>query len=202
MHCLNGNLLRALIGFGYGDDPRVQRSLSWEVGAILGSDGFRYYASGTTGPNFACAVNGGLPCAWGAVKALRALARIPVASRMARVQQAIDAGAEFLLSRDPAEAGYPAYENRVSSSWFKLGFPSGYVSDVLQNLEALADAGRARDPRLAHVTEWLCERQDADGRWKNQHSCSGKMWTDIDRQGQPSKWVTLRALSFLKAWLG
>lgn len=202
VHCLNGNLLRALLGFGYGDEPRLRRSLAWEVDAILGADDFRYYASGTTGPNFACAVNGALPCAWGAVKALRALARLPVALRTGRVRQAIDAGAEFLLSRDPAGADYPAFEGRVSSSWFKLGFPSGYVADVLQNLEALSEAGYAKDPRLEHATEWLLAKHDADGRWKNQYSYAGKMWTDIDRQGQPSKWVTLRAMSFLKARFG
>ena len=43
------------------------------------------------------------------------------------------AGGEFLLSTDPADADYPmGYGNtKPSSSWFKLGFPSGYVSDVL-----------------------------------------------------------------------
>ena len=33
---------------------------------------------------------------------------------------------------------------KPSSSWFKLGFPSGYVADVLQVLEALAELGHAR----------------------------------------------------------
>ena len=30
---------------------------------------------------------------------------------------------------------------RPSGSWFRLGFPSGYVTDVLQVLEALVAAG-------------------------------------------------------------
>lgn len=199
VHCLNGNLLAALIGFGLLDDPRVQRSLAWETDAILGSGDFRYYASGTTAPDFACVVNGGLPCAWGAVKALRVLTRVPVAARSPRVEEAILAGAEYLLSRNPAIADYPSVESRTSPSWFKLGFPSGYVADVLQNLESLAEAGYAKDTRLTQTSEWLLARQDADGRWKNQYSYSGKMWIDIDRQGAPSKWVTLRAMAFLRA---
>jgi hypothetical protein len=34
IHCLNGNLLRALIGFGLLDHPRVQRSLEYQAAAI------------------------------------------------------------------------------------------------------------------------------------------------------------------------
>jgi hypothetical protein len=31
IHCLNGNLLRALLGFGWRDDIRVQRAIEWEA---------------------------------------------------------------------------------------------------------------------------------------------------------------------------
>jgi hypothetical protein len=36
IHCLNGNLLRALIGFGWLDDQRVQGAIDWEARAITG----------------------------------------------------------------------------------------------------------------------------------------------------------------------
>ena len=90
----------------------------------------------------------------------------------------------------------------MSSSWFKLGFPSGYVADVLQNLEVLGELGRARDPRLAHATEWLLSQQDDHGRWPNRYPYSGKLWADVDRRGEASKWVTLRACVFLRRALG
>ncbi|MBI2911938.1 MAG: hypothetical protein HYY05_07325 [Chloroflexi bacterium] len=69
VHCLNGNLLAALLRFGYGDEPRVQAPLEWVARAIMGEGPTRYYASGTVGPGFACSVNWGHPCAWGANKA-------------------------------------------------------------------------------------------------------------------------------------
>jgi len=47
------------------------------------------------------------------------------------MERAIEVGAEFLLSRDPAVADYP-YTKRVSSTWFKFGFPLSYWSDVLE----------------------------------------------------------------------
>lgn len=197
VHCLHGNLLRALIGFGWLDDPRVQRAVDWQARSITGEGFDAYYASGTSGPGFECVVNEGLPCAWGAIKALRGLARIPPRRRRTTVRWAIGAGVEFLLSRDPAVADYPA-STRVSPNWFKPGFPSGYVADVLQNLETLAELGHAKDPRLRSALEWVLSQQDERGRWRNRYAYNGKMWLDIERQGAVSKWVTLRACFVLK----
>jgi hypothetical protein len=199
VHCLNGNLLRAVLGLGLGDDERVQRAIAWQARSITGDKFSDYYRSGTTGPGFACAINYGQPCAWGAIKALRALARIPESMRTPQVKKAIRVGVKFLLSCDPAKADYPAGDGRISSSWFKLGFPSGYVADVLQNLENLVELGHGRDRRLKPAIQWLLSKQDKDGRWKNQYSYSGKLWADIEPQGSLSKWVTLRACRVLKA---
>jgi hypothetical protein len=201
IHCLNGNLLRALLGFGRLDDPRVQAAVEWAARAITGQGIDRWYASGTSGPGFACAANQQQPCAWGALKELNALARIPAERRSPLVRQAVDVGVEFLFSRDPAVADYPMGwgNTRPSSSWFKPGFPSGYVADVLQTLEVLAALGHGHDPRLAHALAWMEAGQDRQGRWRNQYAYNHKTWVDIERQGQPSKWVTLRACSVLRA---
>jgi hypothetical protein len=199
IHCLNGNLLRALINFGYGDDERVRRAIEWQARSITGDHFSDYYKSGTTGPGFGCRSNGGQPCAWGAVKALRALARVPAQAQTPQVRKAIRAGVAFLFSRDPAQADYPAGDGRVSPKWFKLGFPSGYVADVLQNLEVLAELGHGRDRRLRPAMAWLQARQDAHGRWKNQSAYPRQQWADVESQGGVSKWVTLRACRVLKA---
>ena len=201
LHCLNGNLLRALIGFGHLDDPRVQAGVSWAARAITGTDAPRYYVSGTAGPGFACGANEAQPCAWGAAKEMLALARIPEAARTPEVCAAIDVGTEFLLSRDPVRADYPMGwgNTKPSTSWFRLGFPSGYVADVLQVLEVLAELGHARDAQLAASYEWLLGQQDADGRWLNRYAYNRKTWVDVEPQGAPSKWVTLRACTVLRA---
>jgi hypothetical protein len=203
IHCLNGNLVRALIGFGWLDDPRVSDAIDWQARAATGEDMPRYYASSTSGPGFACAANEQLPCAWGAVKAVLGLARVPPGRRTPLVARAIDVGVEFLLSVDPTTAAYPAgWEGRISSSWFKPGFPSGYVADVVQIGEAIVDAGRAGDARLTSAVEWILGRQDGTGRWPNQYTYHGKLWQDIDQPRVPSKWVTLRACRVLRAALG
>ncbi len=201
VHCLNGNLLRALIGFGWLDDARVRQSIDWQAAAITGEGDIRFYRSSVPGPGFRCGANDGAPCAWGATKALLALARIPPAHRAPAVRRAIDAGVELLLSRDPATADYPmGYGNtKPNGSWFRLGFPSGYVTDVLQVLEALSEAGVAGDPRLEPAIAWLLAQQDTRGRWTNRYAYAGKMVVDIDAPGEPSRWVTLRACRLLKA---
>ncbi len=197
IHCLNGNLIWALITLGYRDDERVMRAVDWLTGAITG-DGFeRWYASGTTGPGFRCVANGGQPCAWGAVKGLRALAGLPAEHRSARALKATAAAAEFLLEHDLAKAAYP-YTGRISGEWFKFGFPLSYTSDVLEALLALAEAGYGRDPRLQNAVQLVISKRSADGRWAMKHSLNGKMWADIEAKGRPSKWVTLRALRVLR----
>jgi len=136
---------------------------------------------------------------------MKALIAVPPDQRTPAVQRAIEVGAEFLLSRDPAVADYP-YTERVSSTWFKFGFPLSYWSDVLETTAVLADLSYGGDgsaelgevPRLANALQLILSKQDAQGRWKLENTLNGKMWADIEKKGQPSKWVTLRALRVLK----
>ena len=200
IHCLNGNLVRALIGFGRAGDARVRAAVDWAARAITGEGRGPWFPEGTSGPGFECGANEGKPCAWGAVKELLGLARLPAAQRRPLVVAAIETGVDFLLSRDPAAADYPMPWGTTtpSTAWFKLGFPVAYTVDVLQNLEVLAELGYARDPRLEHALEWLVRQQDG-GRWVNRYAYNGRTVVDIEPQGQPSKWVTLRACTVLKA---
>ena len=47
----------------------------------------------------------------------------------------------------------------------------------------------------AHIPAWLSDRPD----WiPEERTLNGKMWIDIEQKGQPSKWITLRALRVLK----
>jgi hypothetical protein len=199
IHCLNGNLIWALIALGYGGDERLRRAVDWLAGAITGDDFDSFYESGTSGPGFQCAINDKQPCAWGAVKALRALANLPPEWRSARVKKATVQAAEFLLSHDLATADYP-HTGRISGEWFKFGFPLSYTSDVLEASLALAEAGHGRDPRLKNAIELIRSKRDVDGRWPLKHSLNRKTWPDIEAKGKPSKWVTLRALRVLRAW--
>ena len=196
IHCLNGDLLYALLTLGYGDDPRLQTALDWQARAITGEGDVKYYKSGTSGPGFGCGYNSKQSCGWGANKALRALSAVPQDLCTPEVQRAIEAGVEFLFSRDPAIADYP-YTGQVSSSWFKFSFPLSYRSDVLETAAVLVSLDCGDDPRLDNLIDLIRSKANEQGRWTMETSINGKMWADIEEKGKPSKWVTLRALRVL-----
>lgn len=151
IHCLQGNLCAALIEFGYLEDERLQRALTWLARSVTGEGiapsaekdaPVRYLRSGNSSPGFECSANNHLPCAWGAVKAMLALSKVPPAQRTPIMERAVKSGIDFLLSVDPATADYPrGYAPKPNGSWFKFGYPIGYITDVLQILEVLAALG-------------------------------------------------------------
>lgn len=85
--------------------------------------------------------------------------------------------------------GYAARPNR---SWFKFGYPLGYVTDVLQDLEVLTALGYGHASRLVPALELVLSKQDSRGRWKLEYTYNGKTWVDVEEKGKPSKWITLR----------
>ncbi len=208
IHCLQGNLAAALLDLGWLGDARLAAALDWLARSITGAGiapaeekdaALRYYRSGNSAPGFACAANNQLPCAWGAVKAMLALSKVPEGARTPEIRAAIATGIDFLLGRDPAVADYPTpYATRPSQSWHRFGYPLAYVTDVLQNLEVLAALGCGGDARLRPALDLLLRKRDAQGRWKMEYTYNGKTWADIEQKGKPSKWVTLRALRVLK----
>lgn len=204
--CLQGNLCAALLDLGYGD-PRLEQAFEWMARSVTGEGvapstdkrtAIRYYA-GKCGPGFVCGTNNRLACAWGAVKVMLAFGKLPPEQRTPLVQRAIQVGVDFLLGIDPATADYPAgWNDKPSGNWWKFGFPVFYVTDLLQNVEALARLGYGGDPRLANALAVILEKQDAQGRWALEYSYAGKTWGDFGAKKQPNKWVTLRALRTLK----
>ncbi len=204
--CLQGNLCWALVELGY-DDPRLEVAFDWMARSVAGEGvapaderhaELRYYA-GKCGPLFACGANNKLPCAWGAVKVMQAFGVWSEERRTPLIDRAMRQGADFLFSTDPARADYSAgYSDKPSGNWWKFGFPVFYVTDVLQNVEALARLGYGGDQRLENALTLICAKQDEAGRWPLEYSYAGKTWADFGAKNQPNKWVTLRALRVLK----
>lgn len=205
--CLQGNLCAALIDLGY-EDTRLKSAFEWMARSVTGEGvapardrnaAVRYYA-GKCGPGFACGSNNRLPCAWGGVKVMLAFSKLPREQRTPEIERAIEQGMDFLLSTDPARADYPAgYSDKPSGNWWKFGFPVFYVTDLLQNVEALVGLGYGHDPRLANALEMIREKQDASGRWALEYDYRDKIWVDVGAKKRPNEWVTLRALRVLKA---
>lgn len=205
--CLQGNLCAALLDLGYRDS-RMDKAFDWMARSVTGEGiapmderkaALRYYA-GKCGPGFACGANNKLPCAWGAVKVMLAFSKLPKERYTPVISRAIQQGIDFLFSTDPALADYPSgYSDKPSGNWWKFGFPVFYVTDLLQNLEALVGLGYGHDPRLSHALTIVREKQDAEGHWPLEYNYGSKTWGNYGRKGKANKWVSLRALRVLKA---
>ena len=200
--CLQGNLCSALLDLGY-DDPRLEAAFDWMARSVTGEgiapnterDAKQRYYAYKCGPNFACGVNNGLSCAWGAAKVMLAFSRLPKERQTPGIQRAIVQGVDFLFSTDPALADWPSgWSDRPSSNWWKFGFPVFYITDLLQIVEILVSLGFAKDARLRNAVEIVLNKQDRQGRWKLEYDYPGKTWVDFGLKKQPNKWVTLRAL--------
>jgi len=204
--CLQGNLCNALLDLGF-NDPRLDKAFEWMARSLTGegvapqedtTTPLRYYTY-KCGPGFTCSANGKLPCGWGAVKVMLAFSKLSPDKRTHLIQDAIQQGVDFLLKIDPATAAYPTRRNiKPNREWWKFGFPVFYVTDVLQNIEALVRLGYGKDPRLTNALQLIREKQDANGRWALEHEYTGKTWVEFGELGQPNKWVTLRAIWVLK----
>ena len=204
--CLQGNLCAAMLDLGFSD-PRLEKAFDWMARSATGEGvapledkkaPLRYYA-GKCGPGFLCGANNKLPCAWGAVKVMLAFGKLPLENRTPLIENAIQAGLEFLLSIDPVEATYPTgWSDKPSGNWWKFGFPVFYVTDLLQNLEACILLGYGHDPRIANALDFVRGKQDKHGQWALEYDYAGKTWVDFGKKKQPNKWVTWRAARVLK----
>jgi len=205
--CLQGNLLGSLMELGC-DDPRMDKAYEWMARTVTGEGiapmedrnaPVRYYAY-KCGPTFACGINNKLPCAWGAVKVILALSKVPKEKQTPLIKRAIKQGVDFIFSIDPVTAQYPTrIETKPNRAWWKFGFPVFYVTDLLQLAEAMVGLGYGNDRRMANTIDMICEKQNDHGQWLMEYEYTGKTWLDFGVKKQPNEWVTLRALRVLKS---
>lgn len=127
-----------------------------------------------------------------------ATGRGTAASRAAR-----RGGEEYLLKRhlfrrlttcEPADPEF-----------LRLVHPDRFFHSVLRGLEHFRRAslvtGTDPDPRLAEAVAHVRTRRRDDGRWDLDRTPAGRTWFAVDDgPGQPSRWITLRALGVLAWW--
>ncbi len=112
-------------------------------------------------------------------------------------------GEAFLLERDlfrRRSTGAPA-----DPKFLSFTHPGRWHYGVLRALDyfraAALHAGTRPDPRLAPAIEHLRARRGANGRWPLDWQPRGRVWFEMeDGAGQPSRWITLRALRVLTWW--
>jgi len=193
--CLTGNMVWSLIRLGFLDDERVKRGVKWIVEYQRFDDGEAWppkvwpYEKATS-------CFGKHSCHMGVVKALKALAEIPVEKRSAGVVDTIEGGVEYLLKHHIYKRSHDL--SKVSKpGWLRFGFPLMYQTDVLEILGILTKLG-CKDERMQEAVDLVVSKQDEQGRWKLESTFNGRFQTSIEQKGKSSKWVTLNTLQVLK----
>jgi hypothetical protein len=108
---------------------------------------------------------------------------------------AISRGQDYLLAR---RLFHRLSTGEVVDPAFALfGFPTCYHYDVLRGLDHLRAAGLDPDQRLADAIGLVQSKRDADGRWPLEHVHEDAVLIPMEEVGQPSRWITLRAMRVL-----
>ncbi|HEY7341430.1 MAG TPA: hypothetical protein VH591_11150 [Ktedonobacterales bacterium] len=90
----------------------------------------------------------------------------------------------------------------IDPAWSRFSFPTGYHYDVLRGLEYLRSANVTPDPRMDEAIDLIASRRDADGRWSRENVHPDELDAEPGTaEGEPSRWITLRALRVLR-WAG
>jgi hypothetical protein len=118
-------------------------------------------------------------------------------------REARRSGEEFLLKRHlfrRLSTGEPADEQ-----FLRLAHPNRWRYDLLRALDYFRSAanltGAAPDPRLGEAVSHVRSRRLEDGSWPLDWSPPGRVWFDVDGgPGEPSRWITLRAMRVLRWW--
>ena len=87
----------------------------------------------------------------------------------------------------------------IHEKFTRLSFPPRWHYDVLRGLDYLHDTQAIRDSRLDDAFELLESQRLPDGRWPLTNRWSGAVFFHMEPIGNPSRWITLRALRCLKA---
>jgi len=86
--------------------------------------------------------------------------------------------------------------------WLAVGFPNKWFYDVVRVLDYLRTARPEADERMDEALDIVESKRTEDGKWPLDHAYHDKLLVDFgDTEGQPSRWITLRALRVMR-WAG
>lgn len=180
--CSAGIAIRALVRFGYGDDPKIRRVLEWFAEIANPKGGWSHFGSGRNLDSW---------------HALGALAALPRSKRSAAMQRAAENGAEYFLGCELHKQG-DRYE-----PWYRFHYPVHYYYDILVGLDLITSLGYGDDHRLRYALSLLKKKRRSDGKWvldaihPDVEGSSNSKRFALEKVGEPSKMITLIALKVL-----
>lgn len=192
--CTAGNTARALVKFGYVDHPAVKSCFEWFVKSQSKLGGWSCFGSGRNLDSW---------------EPLSAFAVYPPEKWTKHMKEAMEKGAEFFLQRELRKQG-EHYE-----AWYRFHYPVHYYYDLLVGLDFMTALGYGEDNRLDHALAVLKKKRDPEtGRWildavhpdieesmaewYRGHPKQAPTPFSLEKAGEPSRMITLRAMIVLK----
>ena len=184
--CLTAIILKCLLLFGYTDSG-VREALDFLV---------------TSEGNWVCDYyplekEKVIPqtCYMGGIKVLAAFAKLPPSLVTADISNIIKKNTEVYLENRIYWYRKDKTGKRVKKpSWTKFAYPLFWQSDALEVLDVLTEL-KIRDERMNDTLE-LVKSKQVDGTWILERTFPKP--GVLEKVGQPSRWITLRALRVLK----
>lgn len=182
--CINGRTVALGAYFGQPVDGIVERLL----GETLADGGWNCEAErGSVRSSFHTTIN--------VLEGLLEYERATGGS--AAVTEARRRGEAYLLERDLFRR--KSTSDAADPAWLQFSFPVRWNYDILRGLDYFRAAG-VRDPRMADAIGMVRSKQQPDGRWLLENTHRGAVPFELEAgDGQPSRWITLRAMRVL-AW--
>lgn len=190
--CIVGNTARALVKFGYAEDPKVRSAFEWLVKNQAKLGGWSCFGSGRNLDSW---------------EPMSAFAAYPRQNWTKSMKEAVEKAAEFYLQRELYKQG-DRYE-----PWYRFHYPIHYYYDLLVGLDFMTALGYGGDKRLGYASSYLKEKRRPDGKWiadalhPDVEGATGEWYKKhpklaptpfaIEKPGEPSKMITLKAMVIL-----
>ena len=198
--CLTGNMIRTLIVFGYGEDPRVRRAIEWMPEHQQEDGGWNcdYPRRQVRHSSF-----------MSTIEPLWAYSEIPRSQWTKKMKHSIERGAEFLLMHHVYKSDHNDW--RPTEFWplkfwgeqtTRFHFPMYYYYDALHGLRVLVKLGYGDDERVRAAVHLVLSKKTPEGKWLLEgdwlREWKGKTRVkrrkaivNVEQLMKPSKWVTL-----------
>jgi hypothetical protein len=80
----------------------------------------------------------------------------------------------------------------------RFSFPPRWRYDVMRALDYCQERHLPPDPRMVDAIELIKKKRRPDGTWLLQNNHPGRVFFELEKVGQPSRWNTLRAWRILQ----
>ncbi len=189
--CVTGMLLSMLCHF-HIEDYRINRMVKYLISEQMPDKGWNcegYKGAEHSSFHTTISVLEGL---WEYEK------QFPYSDLINLIQKKQDEGIDFLLDHHlyKSNTTWKAVDPKMT----KLSFPPRWHFDIIRCLDYFQDKNIKKDDRMTDAMQLLINKQTMDGFWKLETKYPAKIFFEMEKVGEESRWNTLRALRIIKWW--